>query len=102
MTASKLSLHLTTMTERKDFIMKWFDSDIDIVEIDGELYALDGWNGEKYLHSWKCVDRFTADPDGREYEITPIYEWDHWNDEDGEFQDADGNMIDGIIGYEVA
>ena len=82
--------------------MKWFESDIDIVNIDGELYALDGWNGEKYLHCWKCLDRYTADPDDREYEVTPVYDWDKWNDDDGEFQDADGNAIDGIIGYEVA
>ena len=53
--------------------MKWFESDIDVVEIDGNLYALNGWNGEKWAHCWRCID----------------------------FQDADGNAINGVIGYEV-
>lgn len=51
----------------------WQDTDIRIECIEGALYALYGWNGEKYLHCWKCIDRFTADPDGREYEVTPVY-----------------------------
>lgn len=82
--------------------MFWSDTDIEVVEIDGALYALDGWNGEKYLHCWKCIDRFTADPDGLEYEIAPVYDWDKWSEEDGAFLDADGAIIDGVIGYEVA
>ena len=80
----------------------WNDSSIEIVRIDGELYALNGWNGEKWMHCWKCIDRFTADPDGKEYEIAPVYDWDLWNEEDGEFQDSEGNAVDGIIWYEVA
>lgn len=82
-------------------IGKWQNTDIDVAWIDGTLYALNGWNGEKYLHCWKCVDRFTADPGGAEYEIAPVYDWSAWNEDDGEFQDADGNAIDGIAGYEV-
>lgn len=79
---------------------KWFESDISIVEIDGELYALAENNGEHY-YGWKCIDRWTADPDGKEYTITPVCDWSAWNEEAGEFQDADGNAIDGIIGFEV-
>lgn len=84
-------------------IGKWTDSsNIDVVEIDGSLYALDGWNGEKYGHCWKCKDRFTADPDDDgEYEIAPVYNWAIWNEEDGEFQDENGAVVDGICGYEV-
>ena len=83
-------------------IGKWAGSDIDVVEIDGSFYALDGWNGEKYLHCWKCIDRFTAAPDGEEYEIRPVYDWSAWNDDAGEFQDENGGAISGIIGYEIA
>ena len=79
----------------------WQDTDIMIRHIDGERYALNEWNGEKFLHCWKCIDRWTADPDGREYEVTPIYDWEKWNEEAEEFQDADGNAINGIIGYEL-
>ena len=76
--------------------MKWLDTDIDVVEIDGALYALNGWNGEKYLHCWKCIDRFTADPDNREYEIAPVYDWSLF-DEDA-VQQPDGFLK----GYELA
>ena len=82
-------------------VAKWQDTDIDIAFIDMALYALYGWNGEKWLHCWKCIDRFTADPDGKEYDVTPVYDWEAWNEEAGEFQDSNGNAIDGVIGYEV-
>ena len=72
------------------------ESNIEIVNIDGELYALNGWNGEKYLHCWKCADRWNADPSGEEYEIAPVYDWDSYDEENGEFPDGSG-----IIGYEV-
>ena len=80
---------------------KWLDTNIDVVAIDGALYALDGWNGEKYGHCWKCIDRFTADVDGREYVIVPVYDWEKWSEEEGAFIDADGAIVDGVIGYKV-
>ena len=84
-------------------IGKWAGSDIDVVEIDGSFYALNGWNGEKYLHCWKCADRFTADPDDdREYEIAPAYNWADFDEDTEEFRDQNGNTYDGIYGYEVA
>lgn len=54
----------------------WSDNNIELAEIDGKIYALDGWNGEKYLHCWKCADRFTISEDAAEYEIKPIYNQD--------------------------
>lgn len=81
--------------------MKWLDTDIDIVEIDGELYALDGWNGEKYTDCWKCIDKYTAVDDGRTYEIVPVYDMFKWNDDVEDFLDEDGMSVDGIIGHEV-
>ena len=51
----------------------WSDNSIELVEIDGELYALYGWNGEKYINCWKCIDRFSAVDEATEYEIVPIY-----------------------------
>ena len=52
----------------------WSDSNIELVKINGKIYALDGWNGEKYLHCWECIDRFTVADDNAEYEISPIYD----------------------------
>lgn len=31
----------------------WNDSNIDLVEIDGTVYALNGWNGEEFTDCWK-------------------------------------------------
>ena len=62
----------------------WNDSSIELVEIDGKIYALDGWNGEQYSHCWQCSDRFTNIGD-EEYEIKPIYDEEYEN----------------IIGYKV-
>lgn len=52
----------------------WNDKNIEIYEIYGKMYALYGWNGEKYLHCWEVLDK-----DGlqglvdTEYIIIPIY-----------------------------
>jgi hypothetical protein len=48
--------------------------DIPMVEIDGEVYALNGWNGEKYLHCWRCTGQCYMYPSEEEYEIMPICE----------------------------
>lgn len=54
----------------------WSDNSIELAEIDEKIYALYGWNGEKYLCCWKCIDRYEAIDDGIEYEIEPIYSCD--------------------------
>jgi len=66
----------------------WNDSSIELVEIDGEVYALGGWNGERYGNCWKCTGKYNMEASEEEYEIMPIYEK---IDED-EYE---------IIGYEV-
>ena len=66
----------------------WLDKNIEIVEINGELYALYGWNGEKYNHCWKCADRYNAIDEDIEYVIKPVYQ-----------ESPDGNFD--IIGYEI-
>lgn len=32
----------------------WNDSNIKLVEINGSVYALAGWNGETYGNCWEC------------------------------------------------
>ena len=51
----------------------WNDKSIELVEIDGEVYALNGWNGEAYLSAWKCTGEHFMDASEEEYRITPIY-----------------------------
>lgn len=54
-------------------IGRWWNGGQEIVKMDnGELYALDGWNGERWLHCWQCADRYEYIGD-EEYEIRPVY-----------------------------
>ena len=52
----------------------WTGDPIKMMEIDGDIYALSGWNGEKFLDCWKCLDEWTVDPNesGR-FVATPVY-----------------------------
>ena len=34
----------------------WNDSSIEVVEIEGRMIALDGWNGEKWLDCWEVEE----------------------------------------------
>ena len=63
----------------------WSDNRIKLWEIDGEVYALYGWNGEQYLHCWKCDGENYMNASEEEYTITPIY-----------------NKDDDIVDYEVS
>lgn len=63
------------------------NKEIELVEIDGRVYALNGWNGEKYLDCWECVGEDNTEASEKKYEITPITE-----EVDGEYE---------IVGYEV-
>lgn len=51
----------------------WNDRDIELVEIEGEVYALHGWNGESYMDSWKCIGEDERQASEEQYHITPIY-----------------------------
>ena len=66
----------------------WNDNSIELVKINGRIYALYGWNGESYIHCWECADEFTVINESIEYEIIPIYT----ENEDGEFE---------IVDYEI-
>lgn len=33
----------------------WNDDNIELVKIDGEVFALAEWNEERYCTSWKCT-----------------------------------------------
>ena len=38
----------------------------------------------------KCIDRFTAADEDHAYEIRPVYDMTAWNEEDGAFEDENG------------
>lgn len=50
----------------------WTGDNIEIYEIDGELVALYGWNGEQWTDCWRCTDRYTAADDER-LTVRPTY-----------------------------
>lgn len=66
----------------------WQNPNIDMVEIDGAVYALNGWNGEQYTDCWKCSGAGNREASDERYIITPIYE------------EIDKNDIK-IVGYEI-
>ncbi|MFS0643732.1 hypothetical protein [Siminovitchia sp. 179-K 8D1 HS] len=51
----------------------WANREIELIKIDGKVYALDGWNGEKYLDCWECIGDEYMEV-GEQYIITPIIE----------------------------
>ena len=54
---------------------KWWSNDnINLVEIDGNVYALYGWNGEKYCNCWAVVGEYNMESSNENYILTPIYQ----------------------------
>lgn len=52
----------------------WWNGDQELIRKDGEVYALNGWNGESYTDSWKCSGEYHAEASPESYDITPIYD----------------------------
>lgn len=65
----------------------WNNKNIEIVEVDGEMYALYGWNGEAYYHCWKVLDSKGLDrvDEDTEYILTPVVQGVGEVDEDGNY-----------------
>lgn len=68
----------------------WNDKNTEMYEIEDDVYALYGWNGETFTESWRCTGELNMDASEERYSITPQYD-------DG---DEYGNY--NIIRYEVA
>lgn len=66
----------------------WNDANIPLVEISGAVYALYGWNGEKYTDCWKCLGEYLNQAGEETFCIEPVYK----EAENGDFD---------IIGYEL-
>ncbi len=75
----------------------WNDREIEIVEVDGEMYALYGWNGEAYYHCWKVLDEegINRADDDTEYILRPISKGIGEPDEDGNYDEYE------YVDYEV-
>ena len=51
----------------------WRNNNIDLVEVKGKVYALYGWNGEKYYNCWIVMGEFHTEASKEKYVLTPIY-----------------------------
>lgn len=71
-------------------IGKWWNStSIDMVEVDGTVYALDGWNGEEYCNCWICSGEHFMDASKESYTLRPV--WAKINEDDFDVVDFDVN-----------
>ena len=53
----------------------WNDKNLEIYNIEGENYVLNGWNGESYLECFKVAENLIDVLEGgREYTVVPKYE----------------------------
>ena len=59
--------------EKKEVGTWWNDSSIELVNIDGSVYALNGWNGEKWTDCWECTGKYLTEASEEKYIIVPIY-----------------------------
>lgn len=76
---------------------------IEVVQVKNAYFAVENWNGECWLNSWRVVpidgdfEVFENDEtDSRRYCVRPVFDYDLLNDEDIEDENADC-----IIGYEL-
>lgn len=66
-------------------MIKWWTGDIEVVEVEGRMIALNGWNGEIYLDCWEVEEikndtAYGVKVDG--LQVRPVYT----ENEDGEFE----------------
>lgn len=51
------------------------DRNIDLIELNGAVFALYGWNGEKYTDCWKCSGEYNMTASKESYTLTPVYRY---------------------------
>ena len=55
----------------------WNDRSIAMIELnDGNVYALNGWNGEEYEECWMCSGEHYMDASEESYILRPVYRFD--------------------------
>lgn len=54
----------------------WNDKSIELVEVDGSVYALCGWNGEVFASCWECSGDCLQDASEEEYTLRPIHRFE--------------------------
>lgn len=81
-------------------------SDTDVWEIDGEPYAVGGFNGEKYMRCWKLKYRdgsgFPASSDSPDLVLRPIYRFEQENIDISEIEEnsQEWDMANEIVDFD--
>ena len=70
----------------------WNDDNINLVEIDGNVYALHGWNGEGYYDCRRVFGDYNMESSKENYILTPIYQ----QNEEDDFRIIDYEITKGI------
>lgn len=66
----------------------WANKEIELIEIEGNIYALDRWNGEEYINCWKCEGEDHMEASEEKYIIRPIYK-----EIEGEYEIVDYKVL---------
>ena len=81
---------------------KWWSGDVNLVKLRNCVFALDGWDGEKWADCWLCKGKSKMRMANHyRYVLTPIYDRRYWDSDTMTYRDDDGNEWDGIRKYRV-
>jgi hypothetical protein len=88
-----------------EYIGSWRNGkDIPLVQLESGVYALYGWNGERYTECWKCTGEFLMDASKERYELKPIYAGDlipgFWESHEEDDSDEWESAVQ-IVDYEI-
>ncbi len=73
----------------------WNDKNVELVEVDDHIYALNGWNGEEYTRCWECLGAHHMDSSAEHYTLRPVFDGVGEPDEDGSYDQYD------VVDYEL-
>ena len=61
----------------------WNDKNVELVELNGRVFALNGWNGEEFTECWECFGEHHMDSGAEHYTLRPVLRGIGEPDEDG-------------------
>jgi hypothetical protein len=57
-----------------EYVGKWWNDDnIKLIKKNNRVFALYGWNGDKYYNCWECLGDHLVESGKEKFIITPIY-----------------------------
>lgn len=79
--------------------------DVELIRLsNGNVYALYGWNGERFLHCWQVDSKFMIDVIKTDITLVPIYRYqliDDFDFEKIEENSEEWYLATEIVDYEI-